>query len=125
MHCGQANWQKGREAPEAEQLADWRRSSHLLRMPCHVHAHWNLILNWHRQERWRVDFEIGKRSRNCPRDVSLATLCFQFERNLLVLDGLASELNLQIGIDGRSDAAADSGRRVRTVTSGNSAPRVT
>ena len=101
MHSGQANWQKGREAPEAEQIADWRRSSHSLRTPGHVHAHWNFVLDWHRQERWRVDFEIGECGRNCPRDLSLAALCLQFERNLLVLGSLASELNLQIGVNGR------------------------
>jgi hypothetical protein len=73
----------------------------LLRTPGHIHAYWNLVLDRHCQERRAVDFEIGERGWNCPRDVSLATLCFQFERNLLVVGGLASELNLQIGVDGR------------------------
>src|ERR1035441_3849694 len=72
-----------------------------LRTPCHVHAHWNFVLDWHRQERWRVDFEIRKCGRNCPGDMSLAALCLQLEGNLLVLGSLARELNLQIGIDGR------------------------
>jgi len=72
-----------------------------LRMPDHVHADWNVILDWHRQERRGVDFEIRKCGRNRPRNVSLAALCLQFERNLLVLGSLASELNLQIDVNGR------------------------
>ena len=39
--------------------------------------------------------------RNCSREVSLAALSLQLEGNLLVLGGLASELNLQIGVDRR------------------------
>ena len=72
-----------------------------LRMPGHVYPHWNFVLDWHRQERWRVDFEIRKCGGNCSRDVSLDALCLQFEGNLLVLGSLAGELNLQIGVDGR------------------------
>ena len=70
-------------------------------MPGHVHAHRNVVLDWHRQERGGVDFEIGECGRNCPRDVCLAALRFQFERNLHVLGSLASELNLQIDVNGR------------------------
>ena len=72
-----------------------------LRMPGHVHAHRNVVLDWHRQERGGVDFEIRECGRNCPRDVCLAALCLQFERNLHVLGSLASELNLQIDVNGR------------------------
>ena len=70
-------------------------------MPGHVHSHRNFVLDWHRQERWRVDFEIRECGRNCPRDVSLAAVRLQLEWNLLVLGSLASELNFQIGVHGR------------------------
>ena len=50
---------------------------------------------------WRVDSEIIQSGWNCPCDVSLAAVRLQSERNLLVLGGLAGELNLQIGVDGR------------------------
>lgn len=70
-------------------------------MPGHVHTHRDFVLNWHRQKRGRINFEIGERGRNCPRNVSLAALCLQFERHLLELGSLARELNLQIGVDRR------------------------
>src|ERR1700724_1663256 len=50
-----------------------------LRMPGHVYAHRHFVLNWDRQEGWRVNFE----------------------GNLLVLGGLTRELNLEIGINRR------------------------
>jgi hypothetical protein len=27
-------------------------------MPGHFHPHWNVVLDWHRQERWRINLEI-------------------------------------------------------------------
>lgn len=73
----------------------------LLRTPRHIHTYWNLVLDRHRQQRRRFNFKIGERGRNGPRDVSLPALGFQFESDLLVLGGLPSELNFQIGVNGR------------------------
>jgi hypothetical protein len=95
-----------------------------LRAPRHLHAHWDFVLHGHGQQRGRVDFEIGERGRNGSGDASLVALRDQFKCDLLIVRGLAGELDLDIGFD-VSDDEADSGRRVRTVTMGNSAPRVT
>src|ERR1700723_1874395 len=72
-----------------------------LRMPGHVYAHRHFVLNWDRQEGWRVNFEVGKCRRNCSGDVNLAAVRFKFEGDLLVLGGLTRELNLEIGINRR------------------------
>jgi len=72
-----------------------------LRTPGHIHAYGNFVLNRHSQQGRRLDFEISERRWNCSRDVSFAVLGFKFERNLLVLRGLAGELNLQISFDRR------------------------
>ena len=95
-----------------------------LRMPGHVYAHGNVVLDGNCQKRRWIDLEIGERGRNGPADMRLAALFFHFERHLFIVGSLASELNLKVGIDVDA-AASDSGKRVRTVTSGNSAPRVT
>ena len=74
----------------------------LLRTPRHIHTYWNLVLDRHCQERRRVNLKIRECGRNCPRDMSLPTLGFQLERDLLLLGGgLASELNFQVGVNGR------------------------
>lgn len=74
---------------------------HSLRTPGHVHAHWNVVFDWHGQKRGRIDLEIGERGRNGSGDMRLAALFFHFERQLFVMGSLASELNLKVSVDGR------------------------
>src|ERR1035438_7175381 len=93
LQVGCGKWDSGNSSR-------WQRC-HSLRMPSHVHPNWDVVLNWHRQKRWRIDFEIGEGGRDGPCDVSLAALRLHFERNLLVLGRLAGELNLEIGINSR------------------------
>src|ERR1700686_2862332 len=70
-------------------------------MPGHVHAHGNVILDWHCQKRRWIDLEIGERGRNGPGDMRLAALFLHFERHLFVMGRLPSELNFKGGVDGR------------------------
>src|ERR1700722_11421344 len=70
-------------------------------MPCQVYTHRYFVLDGHRQQRWRIDLEIGEGGRNGPGDMRLAALFFHFERHLSVMGSLASELNFKVGVDAR------------------------
>ena len=52
-----------------------------LRTPGQVHAHRNFVLDGHRQQRWRIDLEIGERGWNGPGDMGTN---IRYVRNITV-----------------------------------------
>src|ERR1035438_7124776 len=75
-------------------------TSGLLPPPSHIHAHGHIVLDGYREERRRVDLEIGDLRRNGSGEPYRGSLGRLLEFDLLILNGLAGELNLQIGMDG-------------------------
>lgn len=70
-----------------------------LRMPGQVHAHWDFVLHGQGQEGWRINLEIDEGRGNRSRDPDLVALPGQLERDLLVVCGLAGELDFEIGLN--------------------------
>ena len=66
--------------------------------PREFDADWDLVLDGNTEERRRVDFEIGKRVGNCPRDVDFVSFLRDLERHLPVRHRLPSKLNLEVRV---------------------------
>jgi len=73
---------------------------HSLRTPGHLYLHRHLVFGGNRQERRWIDFEIRERGGNGSRYPNLIPLCHYLECHLLILRGLTSKLDFQIGMDG-------------------------
>ena len=76
-------------------------SKHLHGAPGKVDAHGDVIFDGHGKQRGRIDLEVGQLCGNCSGDPRLAVLNHALERDLLILAGLAGELDFQVEIDSR------------------------
>jgi hypothetical protein len=71
----------------------------LLLSPGHLDLHRNVVLNRHRQQRWRVNLEIGELGRNGSRDLLFIPLRRDLERHVFVVRGLSGELHAEVEVD--------------------------
>jgi len=69
-------------------------------MPGHLDAYGNLVFHRHGEKGGRIDFEVGERRGKGSGDVGLGAVFRELKGDLLVVRGLASELNFKIGVDG-------------------------
>lgn len=73
-----------------------RRHQSLLVLPGHIDAYRHIIFDWHEQQLWRRNFEIGRRRGNRADERNLAAMGRKPEGYALVTRDLASELDFQI-----------------------------
>lgn len=82
-------------------------------MPGHIYAHRNFVLDWHRQERRRLDFEIGECDKK--RRVNHPSVRLRAMRNSILLCLLLSAVCVGIFSIHRDVFAADSGNHESSV----------
>ena len=70
------------------------------RAPGHVYVYRYLILDRHGQQRWRGNFKIAECRWNGSGKPEVLSLRSQLKWDLLIVHGLAGELDLQVGVDG-------------------------
>ena len=67
---------------------------------CNADLDGDFVLHWHREECWRIDFEIAERGRNRTSEVGLLAVVRELERDLLVMCSLSRELDFEVGVNG-------------------------